>query len=99
MALRHKDKTHSRHGCRYFAVTTEMQPEHVDVLDARGLVCPLPVLKAQKRLKSMAPGMSLLVLCTDPKAPADLNELAAERGYQISRLADGTDCTRIVLTR
>ena len=76
-----------------------MQSDHDDILDARGLICPLPVLKAHKRLKAMTPGATLLVLVTDPKAPADLAELAAERGYGLRHLADEGDHARLLLTR
>jgi tRNA 2-thiouridine synthesizing protein A len=41
-------------------------------LDARGLICPLPVLKARKALKSVPPGEILTILTTDPGAPEDL---------------------------
>jgi tRNA 2-thiouridine synthesizing protein A len=51
------------------------------LLDARGLSCPLPVLKARKRLKAMAPGERLRVLATDPKAPADFRAFCAETGH------------------
>lgn len=40
-------------------------------LDATGLQCPLPVLRAQKKLRDMANGEILQVLATDPGAPND----------------------------
>ena len=59
------------------------------VLDARGLSCPLPVLKARKRLQGMAPGERLRVLATDPKAPADFRLYSKESGHLL--LEDGKD--------
>jgi tRNA 2-thiouridine synthesizing protein A len=59
------------------------------VLDARGLSCPLPVLKARKRLQGMAPGERLRVLATDPKAPADFRLYSKESGHRL--LEDGKD--------
>ncbi|MFL5332206.1 MAG: sulfurtransferase TusA family protein [Geminicoccaceae bacterium] len=53
------------------------------VLDARGLSCPLPVLKARKRLQAMAPGERLRVLATDPKAPADFRLYCSESGQRL----------------
>ncbi len=53
------------------------------VLDARGLSCPLPVLKARKRLLAMAPGERLRVLATDPKAPGDFRLYSAETGHRL----------------
>ncbi|MDA1100191.1 MAG: sulfurtransferase TusA family protein [Proteobacteria bacterium] len=40
-------------------------------LDVRGMICPLPVLRARKALAAMAPGDLLRVYCTDPAAAAD----------------------------
>ena len=40
-------------------------------LDATGLLCPLPVLKARRALKPLAPGAVLEVLATDPGAIKD----------------------------
>ena len=40
--------------------------ETITTLDATGLLCPLPVLKARRALKPLAPGAVLEVLATDP---------------------------------
>ncbi len=50
-------------------------------LDARGLLCPLPVLKARKRLQSMQPGQVLRVLATDPAAAVDVPHFCTESGH------------------
>jgi tRNA 2-thiouridine synthesizing protein A len=50
-------------------------------LDATGLRCPLPVLKAKKRLKDVAPGGTLRVLATDPDAVKDFEAFCAETGH------------------
>ncbi|NJM82879.1 MAG: sulfurtransferase TusA family protein [Tabrizicola sp.] len=50
-------------------------------LDCEGLLCPLPVLKARKRLRSMAPGAVLCVRATDPMAALDLPHFCAETGH------------------
>ncbi len=52
-------------------------------LDAIGLLCPLPVLKARKRLKSMAPGEVLCVLASDPAAVVDIPHFCAEAGHEL----------------
>ena len=54
-------------------------------LDARGLSCPLPLLKARQALATMAPGETLVVLATDPEAPIDLAALAADEGHEFAR--------------
>jgi len=43
-----------------------------EVLDARGLKCPLPVLKLEKRLSQLPAGAHLTVLATDPIAKLDI---------------------------
>jgi tRNA 2-thiouridine synthesizing protein A len=50
-------------------------------LDLSGLLCPLPVLKARKRLEAMASGSELLVLATDPMAAIDMPHFCAEQGH------------------
>jgi len=50
-------------------------------LDARGLLCPLPVLKARKRLAGLAPGQVLRMLATDPAAVIDVPHFCAESGH------------------
>lgn len=52
-------------------------------LDARGLLCPLPVLKARKRLAGMAPGAVLRLLADDPAAAVDVPHFCAEAGHEI----------------
>ena len=58
-----------------------MQAEPDDMLDLSGLLCPLPVLKAGKRLKAMALGRTLTVIATDPMAETDLPLYCREQGH------------------
>lgn len=58
-------------------------------LDARGLSCPLPLLKARAALAGMGPGDTLVVLATDPEAPIDLAALAADGGHGFTSSRDG----------
>ncbi len=51
-------------------------------IDAAGLLCPLPVLKARKRLLSMRPGAVLRLIATDPAAVVDVPHFAAEAGHE-----------------
>ncbi|MCC6000170.1 MAG: sulfurtransferase TusA family protein [Pararhodobacter sp.] len=50
-------------------------------LDARGLLCPLPVLRARKRLLVMAPGQVLRLLASDPAAVIDVPHFCAQAGH------------------
>jgi tRNA 2-thiouridine synthesizing protein A len=52
-------------------------------LDARGLLCPLPVLKARKRLAALKPGGVLRVLADDPAALVDFPHFCAEQGHAL----------------
>ena len=47
-------------------------PTEPDLIDARGLRCPLPVLKLEKKLEGLATGSTLTVLATDPMAAIDI---------------------------
>ena len=52
-------------------------------LDATGLLCPLPVLKARKRLQSMASGAILEMTADDPAAVIDVPHYCAEAGHTL----------------
>ena len=47
-------------------------------VDARGLRCPMPLIRARLALRALAPDETLVVLATDPEAPIDLAALAAD---------------------
>lgn len=55
--------------------------DFAETLDAVGLLCPLPVLKARKRLKSLSSGAVLKVLADDPAAVLDMQHFCAESGH------------------
>lgn len=52
-------------------------------LDVSGLPCPLPVLKARKRLRTMAPGQILRVIATDPMSAIDMPHFCGEQGHTL----------------
>ena len=53
------------------------------ILDATGLLCPLPVLKLRKHLKSMELGDIVLVLADDPAAAIDIPHFCNETGHTL----------------
>jgi tRNA 2-thiouridine synthesizing protein A len=53
------------------------------VLDAKGLNCPLPILKAKKALKSIESGNTLEVLSTDPGSVADFAAFCRTTGHEL----------------
>lgn len=63
--------------------THALGPEEDAALDARGLLCPLPVLKTRKRLEALAPGARLTVLADDPAARIDIPHFCAEQGHRL----------------
>ena len=54
-----------------------------DVLDASGLLCPLPVIRVQDRIKGMASGEVLEVLATDPGTRHDIPAWCRVHGHQL----------------
>jgi tRNA 2-thiouridine synthesizing protein A len=58
-------------------------------IDARGLKCPLPVLKLEKALDASEPGTEITVLATDPMAEIDIPLYCRQRGHACSGSRDG----------
>lgn len=53
------------------------------VLDVKGMSCPLPVLRANRSLRGLAPGARLRVLATDRAAVADFQAFCRETGHAL----------------
>jgi tRNA 2-thiouridine synthesizing protein A len=53
------------------------------VLDVKGLLCPLPVLKARKALERLEPGSVLIVEATDPASIIDVPHFCNEAGHAL----------------
>jgi tRNA 2-thiouridine synthesizing protein A len=60
-------------------------------LDATGLLCPLPVLKAKRALKPLAPGALLEVLATDPGAVKDFEHFCRTTGCTLVESSERPD--------
>ena len=54
-----------------------------DTIDARGLLCPLPVLKLRKRMKQMTSGQVIELWADDPAAVVDVPHFCAEAGHDL----------------
>lgn len=52
-------------------------------LDARGLNCPLPILRAKKALSDMASGQVLRIQATDPGSTKDFQAFAKQTGNEL----------------
>ena len=53
------------------------------LLDMKGMNCPLPVLRANRALRTMAPGERLRILATDRAAVADFQAFCRETGHAL----------------
>jgi TusA-related sulfurtransferase len=74
---------------------TEIREDHV--LDARGLLCPMPVVKAAKAMKELDPGQVLKILATDRGSIADMPAWAEDTGNELLEWhEDGDDLVYLV---
>jgi len=69
-----------------------------EVLDARGLKCPLPVLKTEKRLAQLKAGTKLIVLATDPIAKIDIPLFCTQNGHGCEMTVEG-EVMRFVIVK
>ncbi|MGG4107168.1 sulfurtransferase TusA family protein [Paenibacillus lautus] len=53
------------------------------VLDAKGLACPMPIVKTKKEMKDMEPGQVLEIHTTDQGAKSDLAAWAKSTGHEL----------------
>lgn len=68
------------------------------VMDATGLLCPLPVLRARKAMQSLHDGQTLLLMATDPAAVIDVPHFCAEAGHSLLSASQKGD-THLFLLR
>jgi len=61
---------------------------HDKELDARGLNCPLPILRAKKALNDMQSGQVLKILATDPGSVKDFQAFAKQTGNELLQHAE-----------
>lgn len=71
--------------------------ENVHTLDARGLNCPLPILRTKKAISAMMAGEILEITATDPGSVKDLDSFCSQTGNEMlsSRDAGGEFIFRI----
>ncbi len=62
-----------------------------EILDVKGLSCPMPLLKTKKKLKSMKPGLILEVLGTDPGSKNDIPGFCKKGGNELMAMADDAE--------
>ena len=79
--------------------TAEPLPEHDAELDARGLNCPLPLLKAKLELNRLPSGAVLKVLATDAGSQRDFRAFARLAGHQLLHEDAEAGCFRYWLRK
>lgn len=52
-------------------------------LDARGLKCPLPILRTKKVINGMNPGQTLKIMATDPGSVRDFQAFSRQTGHEL----------------
>ncbi len=75
----------------------ELTPEKT--LDARGLQCPMPVVKTSQEIKNVSVGGILEVLATDPGSMADISAWAKSSGNELVRMEKGEGVFRFLIRR
>lgn len=66
--------------------------ETIHTLDARGLNCPLPILRTKKAISALASGEILEVTATDPGSVKDLDSFCSQTGHEMlssEQIGDG----------
>jgi len=68
-------------------------------LDAKGLNCPLPVLKTKLILNRMQPGEILFVEATDPHSVVDFEAYCARTGHTLLSIDEGEEIISFTISR
>lgn len=69
----------------------------MEKLDARNLLCPMPVIRTQDKIKNLLPGGHLEVLCTDPGALNDIPAWCRINGHKILEAQENNGEIRILI--
>ena len=69
-----------------------------EIIDCRGLKCPLPVLRTEKRLGQVEGGTRVVVLATDPIAKVDIPLFCTQNGHSCEMSLDG-EVMRFAITK
>jgi TusA-related sulfurtransferase len=62
---------------------SQTETQETQVLDARGLLCPMPIVKTAKAMKQLGPGDVLKVMATDRGSIADIPAWAQTTGNEL----------------
>ncbi len=76
-----------------------MTDDDIRIVDARGLICPLPVLRARKALTQVAPGACIELRATDPASARDVRAFCDETGHALESAAEESGLLTFVIRR
>jgi Predicted redox protein, regulator of disulfide bond formation len=68
-------------------------------LDARGLNCPLPILRTKKKISELTAGETLKVLATDPGSVKDMEAFCRQTGNELVMSMQESDCFTFVVRK
>lgn len=71
----------------------------METLDARGLLCPLPVIRTQDRMCDLAAGATLEVLATDPGVLEDIPAWCRVHGHEVVEMEEEDELVRVVVRK
>jgi tRNA 2-thiouridine synthesizing protein A len=69
------------------------------VIDARGLSCPLPLVKARQALMVLDAGAVICVLATDAAAPRDFEDFCETTGHELLETAEADGVFKILVAK
>ena len=73
--------------------------DEITLVDASGLKCPLPVLKARKALQSLTDGDKLRVISTDPASPLDFKHFCNSKGHSLISVEEKEESFEFVIDK
>jgi tRNA 2-thiouridine synthesizing protein A len=75
------------------------RPKVDALVDARGLSCPMPLVKARQALMVLAGGARICVLATDPAAPRDFEDFTDATGHTLLEVREEDGVFVILLAK
>lgn len=69
------------------------------LIDLKGLKCPMPILRTKKALATLASGSILTVLATDKNAPEDFVAFCHHTGHELLQSSEENGVFKLVLKR
>ena len=88
---------------RYISALSEkvnyQMDDEITLVDASGLKCPLPVLKARKALQSLTDGDKLRVISTDPASPLDFKHFCNSKGHSLISVEEKEESFEFVIVK